>query len=89
MQLTVTLTECHAHHAGNPVVISDPLAAGADRRPGGPRFQAFSVGFGEDFDEAETQATMISQRFSSQNEGSGCEVMTADFILQRGREHNA
>ena len=89
MRLTVTLKECYAHHAGNPVVISDLLAAGPDRRPGGPKFQAFSVEFGEDFDEAETQATMISLRFSSQNEGSGCEVMTADFILQRGREHNA
>ena len=32
------------------------------------------VGFGEDFDEAETQATTLSQRFSSQNDGSGYEV---------------
>ena len=43
--------------------------------PEDPRFQAFSVGFGEDFDEAETQATTISQRFSSQNDGSGYEVL--------------
>ena len=43
--------------------------------PEDPRFQAFSVGFGEDFDEAETQATTISQRFSSQNDGSGHEVL--------------
>ena len=40
-----------------------------------PRFQAFSVGFGEDFDEAETQATTINQRFSSRNDGSGYEVL--------------
>ena len=33
------------------------------------------MGFGEDFDEAETQATTISQRFSSQNDGSGYEVL--------------
>ena len=43
--------------------------------PEDPRFQAFTVGFGEDFDEAETQATTISQRFSSQNDGSGYEVL--------------
>ena len=43
--------------------------------PEDPRFQAFSVGFGEDFDEAETQATTISQRFSSQSDGSGYEVL--------------
>ena len=40
-----------------------------------PRFQAFSVGFGTDFDEAETQATTINQRFSSQSDGSGYEVL--------------
>ncbi len=43
--------------------------------PEDPRFQAFSVGFGEDFDEAETRATTISQRFRSQNDGSGHEVL--------------
>ena len=43
--------------------------------PEDPRFQAFSVGFGTDFDEAETQATTISQRFSSQSDGSGYEVL--------------
>ncbi len=43
--------------------------------PEDPRFQAFSVGFGDDFNEAETQATTISQRFSSQNDGSGYEVL--------------
>ena len=43
--------------------------------PEDPRFQAFSVGFGEDFDEAETRATTINQRFSSQNDGSGYEVL--------------
>ena len=43
--------------------------------PEDPRFQAFTVGFGEDFDEAETQATAISQRFSSQSDGSGYEVL--------------
>jgi hypothetical protein len=43
--------------------------------PEDPRFQAFSVGFGTDFDEAETQATTIDQRFSSRNDGSGYEVL--------------
>ena len=43
--------------------------------PEDPRFQAFTVGFGEDFDEAETRATTINQRFSSQNDGSGYEVL--------------
>ena len=43
--------------------------------PEDPRFQAFSVGFGTDFDAAETQATTINQRFSSQNDGSGYEVL--------------
>ena len=43
--------------------------------PEDPRFQAFSMGFGTDFDEAETQATTISQRFSSQSDGSGYEVL--------------
>ena len=43
--------------------------------PEDPRFQAFSVGFGTDFDAAEDQATTISQRFSSQNDGSGYEVL--------------
>ena len=43
--------------------------------PEDPRFQAFSVGFGTDFDAAETQATRINQRFSSQNDGSGYEVL--------------
>ena len=43
--------------------------------PEDPRFQAFSVGFGTDFDAAESQATTINQRFSSQNDGSGFEVL--------------
>ena len=43
--------------------------------PEDPRFQAFSVGFGTSFDEAETQATAINRRFSSQNDGSGYEVL--------------
>ena len=43
--------------------------------PEDPRFQAFSVGFGTDFDAAETQATTISQRFSNRNDGSGYEVL--------------
>ena len=43
--------------------------------PEDPRFQAFSVGFGTDFDEAESQATTINQRFSSYNDGSGYEVL--------------
>ena len=43
--------------------------------PEDPRFQAFSVGFGTDFDAAETQATTINQRFSSQSDGSEYEVL--------------
>ena len=43
--------------------------------PEDPRFQAFTVGFGTDFDAAESQATTISQRFSSQSDGSGYEVL--------------
>ena len=43
--------------------------------PEDPRFQAFSVGFGTDFDAAEAQATTINQRFSSRNDGSGYEVL--------------
>ena len=43
--------------------------------PEDPRFQAFSVGFGTNFDAAESQATTINQRFSSQNDGSGYEVL--------------
>ena len=43
--------------------------------PEDPRFQAFSVGFGTDFDVAESQATTINQRFSSRNDGSGFEVL--------------
>ena len=43
--------------------------------PEDPRFQAFSVGFGTDFDAAETQATTINQLFSSYSDGSGYEVL--------------
>ncbi|MYC52726.1 MAG: hypothetical protein F4X47_10460 [Gammaproteobacteria bacterium] len=43
--------------------------------PEDPRFQAFSVGFGTDFDAAETQATTINQRFSTYSDGSGFEVL--------------
>ena len=43
--------------------------------PEDPRFQAFSVGFGTDFDAAESPATTINPRFSSQNDGSGFEVL--------------
>ena len=43
--------------------------------PEDPRFQAFSVGFGTDFDAAEMQATTINHRFSSQSDGSGYEVL--------------
>ncbi|MDE2804740.1 MAG: hypothetical protein OXN18_06290 [Gemmatimonadota bacterium] len=43
--------------------------------PEDPRFQAFSVGFGTDFDAAESHATTINQRFSSQSDGSGYEVL--------------
>ena len=47
--------------------------------PEDPRFQAFSVGFGTDFDAAEMQATTINQRFSSQNDGSGYEVLLREI----------
>ncbi len=43
--------------------------------PEDPRFQAFGVGFGTDFDAAEAQATTINQRFSSRNHGSGYGVL--------------
>ena len=43
--------------------------------PEDPRFQAFSVGFGTDFDAAETQATTINHRFSTYSDGSGFEVL--------------
>ena len=48
--------------------------------PEDPRFQAFSVGFGTDFDAAEMQATTIDQRFSSQNDGSGYEVLLRETM---------
>ena len=41
--------------------------------PEDPRFQAFSVGFGTNFDAAESQATTINQRFSIQNDRNGYE----------------
>ena len=47
--------------------------------PEDPRFQAFSVGFGTDFDAAEMQATTINQRFSSQSDGSGYEVLLREM----------
>ena len=43
--------------------------------PEDPKFQAFSVGFGPDFDAAEIHATTIDQRFSSQYDGGGYEVL--------------
>ena len=43
--------------------------------PENPRFQAFSVGFGPDFDAADTQATTIDQRFRSRNDGGGYEFL--------------
>lgn len=43
--------------------------------PEDPRFQAFSVGFGTGFDEAETRATTINQRFSTYHDGSAFEVL--------------
>ena len=54
--------------------------------PEDPRFQAFSLGFGTDFDAAESQATTINQRFSSQSEGSGYEVLLRETwsVAQRG-----
>ena len=60
--------------------------------PEDPRFQAFSVGFGTDFDAAESQATTINQRFSSYNDGSGYEVLlretwgVADGVVAGGNE---
>lgn len=49
--------------------------------PEEPRFQAFSVGLGTDFNAAETQATKINQRFSSGNDGSRCEAPLRDAEL--------
>ena len=43
--------------------------------PEDPRFQAFSVGFGQNFDEAETNATTVSERFSTYYDGAGYEVL--------------
>lgn len=43
--------------------------------PEDPRFQAFSVGFGQNFDEAETNATTVSERFSTYYDGGGYEVL--------------
>jgi len=43
--------------------------------PEDPRFQAFSVGFGTDFDAAEMQATTTNHRFSTYSDGSGFEVL--------------
>ena len=43
--------------------------------PEDPRFQAFSVGFGQSFDMAEVDATRISARFSTYHDGSGYEVL--------------
>ena len=63
--------------------------------PEDPRFQAFSVGFGTDFDAAETQATTIDQRFSSYSDGSGYEVLlretwgVADGVMAVGGELGA
>ena len=47
--------------------------------PEDPRFQAFSVGFGPDFDAAEIHATTIDQRFSSRYDGSGYEVLLREM----------
>ncbi|MCZ0934575.1 MAG: hypothetical protein OXJ54_05270 [Gemmatimonadetes bacterium] len=53
--------------------------------PRGLRSQACSVGFGTDFDAAETQATTINHRFSSQDDGSGYEVLLRETTEKRPR----
>ena len=63
--------------------------------PEDPRFQAFSVGFGTDFDAAESQATTINQRFSSYNDGGGFEVLlretwgVAEGVVAGGNERGS
>ena len=51
--------------------------------PEDPKFQAFSVGFGTGFDEAETRATTIDRRFNSQSDGSGYEVLLRETWSER------
>ncbi len=51
--------------------------------PEDTRYQAFSVGFGTGFDEAEARATTNSQRFRRQNDGSGYEVLLTETWGER------
>ena len=54
--------------------------------PDDPRFEAFSVGFGQNFDEAESEATTVSRRFSTYNDGSGYEVLLRERWSGAARE---
>ena len=62
------------------VIISYTGVIGQDLTvdPEDPSFRAFSVSLGTDFDAAETHATTISQRFNSQSDGSGFEVLVRE-----------
>ena len=46
--------------------------------PEDPRFQAFSVGYGTSWEEAEQFATRLDDRFVSYNDGSGHEVLVQE-----------
>ena len=43
--------------------------------PGDPRFQGFAVGYGASWEEAERNATMLNDRFATNNDGSGYKVL--------------
>ena len=46
--------------------------------PDDPRFQAFGVGYGSSWEEAEQLATRLDDRFVSYNDGSGHEVLVQE-----------
>ena len=46
--------------------------------PGDPRFQSFAVGYGASWEEAERNATMLNDRFATNNDGSGYEVLVRE-----------
>ena len=55
--------------------------------PEDPRFQAFGVGYGTSWEEAEQFATRLDDRFVSYNDGSGYEVLVREtWAAGGGRE---
>ena len=48
--------------------------------PDDPRFQAFGVGYGTSWEEAEQFATRLDDRFVSYNDGSGYEVLVQETV---------